>query len=482
MTARVWLAAAVSSIALITACVTNPATGGRTFNILSEDREIALGKQSDAQIRQEMGVYDDPEWQAYVSRVGQAMAKQSHRPSLPWTFTVLDASAINAFALPGGYLYVTRGILPFLGNEAELANVLGHEIAHVTALHGANAYSEQVVLGTSFGIASLFAGPRERAVLEAANLATGLLFLKHGRDAELEADSFGVQYAAQGGWNPSGMAGMLSTLGRLSDADGQSRGVPNFLSTHPLPADRIEHVRDVAEKARTASSTRVNEDDFARRLDGLVFGDSREQGIVRGRDFLHPIMRIALTFPQGWTVSNGSTAVNAVPPQGQGIGMVLDVIDAQGRTPAQAGRAAMEDAGFSLQSGDAISINGLNGWAGVFAGDDGQNTYGVRAAFLAHAGRVYRIAGIAPAASYASAEPTFAAVIRSFRGMSQAEADAIQPARIDFYTARQGDTWESLAKSLGRGAVSANALAIMNGSSPSTPPAVGTRLRVVIGD
>ncbi|MGE3342246.1 MAG: M48 family metalloprotease, partial [Vicinamibacterales bacterium] len=114
MTARVWLAAAVSSIALITACVTNPATGGRTFNILSEDREIALGKQSDAQIRQEMGVYDDPEWQAYVSRVGQAMAKQSHRPSLPWTFTVLDASAINAFALPGGYLYVTRGILPFL--------------------------------------------------------------------------------------------------------------------------------------------------------------------------------------------------------------------------------------------------------------------------------------------------------------------------------------------------------------------------------
>jgi predicted Zn-dependent protease len=174
--------------------------------------------------------------------------------------------------------------------------------------------------------------------------------------------------------------------------------------------------------------------------------------------------------------------VNAVPTEGQGVGMVLDLIDAQGRTPAQAGRAAMEEAGFSLQSGDAITVNGLNGWTGVFAGDDGQNTYGVRAAFFAHAGRVYRIAGIAPAASFSSAESTFASVIRSFRGLSQSEADAIQPARIDFHTARAGDTWESLAKSLGRGAISANALAIMNGSSPSTPPVAGARLRVVIGD
>ncbi len=482
MTARVWLGAAVSSIALITACVTNPATGGRTLNILSEEREVALGKQSDAQIRQEMGVYADQDWQAYVNRVGQAMAKQSHRPSLPWTFTVVDASAINAFALPGGYIYLTRGILPFLQNEAEMANVLGHEIAHVTALHGAEAYSRQTLVGGSLGIASLFANPQQRTALEFASVATGLLFLKYGRDAELQADSFGVQYAAQGGWNPSGMAGMLGTLGRLSEADGQSRGVPNFLSTHPLPADRIEHVQEIAAKARTDSSTRVNEDEFTRRLDGLVFGDSREQGIVRGRDFLHPIMRIALTFPQAWTISNGSTAVNAVPPDGQGIGMVLDLVDAQGRTPAQAGRAAMEEAGFSLQSGDALTVNGLNGWVGVFAGDDGQNTYGVRAAFFGHSGRVYRIAGIAPAASFSSADSTFAAVIRSFRGLSQAEADAIQPARIDFHTARTGDTWESLATSLGRGAISANALAIMNGSSPGTPPVTGARLRVVIGD
>jgi predicted Zn-dependent protease len=477
---KITIALALVGAGLV-ACATNPATGKRILNILSENEEVAIGKQSDAQIREEMGVYGDQDWQTYVNTVGQTMAKASHRANLPWTFTVVDASAINAFALPGGYIYVTRGILPFLRNEAELANILGHEIAHVTAQHGAQAYSKQVFAGVGLGVGQILLPPDKRVFAEAAGLGLGLLFLKHGREQELEADRLGVGYAAATGWNPSGMAGMLRTLGRLSEASGSSRGVPNFLSTHPLPADRVEAIGAIADAARTSSSTRVDADEFARRLDGLVFGDSREQGIIRGRDFLHPILRIALRFPENWNISNGATAVTAQAEGNNEAAMVLEVAQAEGRSAAQVGRAQMAEAGFVERSADTTSINGLPAYVGVFDGGDDTQQYTVRAAFIEAVGRVYLLAGIATPTAFAGADATFRSAIGSFRALSQSEADGIQPARIDFHTVRAGDTWESLARTLADGAVSASALAIMNGADPGSAPAAGTRVRVVVG-
>ena len=174
------------------ACVTNPATGRSQLNMLSEAQEIALGREADQQVRAEMGVYDDAGWQAYGTRVGMAMAKKSHRPNLPWSFVVVDASAVNAFALPGGFIYVTRGILPFLQSEAELANVLGHEIAHVTALHGASAYSKQQLSGIGLGVGRILAPERYQVLFGVAEASLSLLYLKHGRAAEIEADRLGV--------------------------------------------------------------------------------------------------------------------------------------------------------------------------------------------------------------------------------------------------------------------------------------------------
>jgi len=466
-------------VATAIACVTNPATGQRQFNILSEGDEVALGKQSDAQIRQEMGVYADQPLQDYVNRVGQAMAKTSHRPQLPWTFAVVDASAINAFALPGGYIYLTRGILPFLRDEAEMANVIGHEIAHVTAMHGATAYSRQQGIGLGLGIGRIFAPENRQGLFSIAEGAFGLLFLKHGRDAELEADRLGVGYAANSGWNPSGMAGMLSTLGRLSEASGSSRGVPNFLSTHPLPEDRVAQVQSVADAARTATSTRVNADNFARRIDGLVFGDSREQGIVRGRDFLHPILRMALQFPAGWQISNGAQQVVAQPEGDQPMAVMMEIVDDGGRSPAQAGRARMAQAELTERAGESTTINGLPAFVGVFSGGTGNEAIVARVAFISHAGRLYQVAGVAAENAFSQADPTFRQVIGSFRGMTAAEADRVQPARVDFHTVRTGDTWASLAKTSG-GAVTASALAIMNGADPSSTPKAGMRVRVVI--
>lgn len=205
---------------------------------MSEAQEIAIGQEQDAQIRAEMGVYRDEALQDYVSRIGLALAAHSERPRLPWQFTVVDSAAINAFALPGGYIYLTRGILPFLGSEAELAGVLGHEIGHVTARHAAQQYTRAV--GGTAGLAVLgILVPKTQGLVGASSQALGMLFLKYGRDDELEADGLGAQYAVRGKWDPAGVPGMLSTLGRLDEAAGDTRGVPNWLATHPHPLVRV---------------------------------------------------------------------------------------------------------------------------------------------------------------------------------------------------------------------------------------------------
>jgi predicted Zn-dependent protease len=463
-------------VALVAACVTNPATGGKSFNTLSEANEVALGRQADAQVRQEMGVYDDAAWQSYVSRVGLTLARKSHRPSLPWTFAVVDASAVNAFALPGGFIYLTRGILPFLRDEAELANVLGHEIAHVTALHGAQAYSKQQFAGGALAIGQIFAPRKYQGLLGVAEGALGLMFLKHGRDAEREADQFGVGYAAGNGWDPAGMTGMLTTLGRLSEASGSSRGVPNFLSTHPAPADRIEELRATVAAVTGTGSRTTNAADFNRRLDGLVFGDSREQGMVRGRAFVHPILRFSLEFPDGWQIANGAQQVVAQPPQEAPFAMILQVVADASRPPAEVARAVMAEAQMTAHSGGNTTINGLRAFVGTFSGE-GQV---VNAAFIASGGQTYLLAGISTEAAFNSGQRAFSETIGSFRSLSQREADAIQPDRVDSYTVRSGDTWASIAQGISKGAISGPSLAVMNGSAPDDRPAAGARIRVVV--
>ncbi|MBA3887465.1 MAG: M48 family metalloprotease, partial [Acidobacteria bacterium] len=224
------------------ACATNPATGERQFSLMSEAQEVQIGKEVDVEIRREMGVYDNAELQQYVSRIGQRLARASERPELPWQFAVVDEPAVNAFAVPGGYIYLTRGILAFLHDEDQLAGVLGHEIGHVTARHSAQQYTKQTTAGVGLALLGIFV-PEARPFQGITETAAGLLLLRYGRDHERQADRLGVQYTAQTGYDPAGVAGMLTTLARLDEAAGERRGVPNWLSTHPAPADRVVEVQ-----------------------------------------------------------------------------------------------------------------------------------------------------------------------------------------------------------------------------------------------
>jgi predicted Zn-dependent protease len=465
----------------IAACATNPATGKKEISLMSESQEISLGQQMDAEVRREMGVYNDPELQRYVESVGMKLARASQRPNLPWHFTVVDEPAVNAFALPGGYIYVTRGILPFLKDETQLAGVLGHEIGHVTARHSAQQYTKATTAGLGLTLLSIFV-PETRPLQGAAETALGVLFLKHGRDDEVQADQLGVDYTAKTGWNPEGVAGMLKTLSRLDEASGSNRGVPNWLSTHPAPADRVTQVHAYIQKAGIPVGTAGTADkaDFLRHVDGIVFGDSPSDGIVRGNEFLHPDLRLALKFPQGWEIQNSASQVMAKAPERENYMLLQLVPNARGSVD-QIAQTGMSSAGFRQLNGQRSQINGMEAYVGTYQGSlEGLGNVVTTAAHIVHERNVYLLAGLAPPNQYESAQQEFTASIRSFKELSREEAARIRPNRVDVYTVRSGDTWQSIAQRTGEGTLKPATLAIMNDYEPSQQPRAGDRIKVVV--
>jgi predicted Zn-dependent protease len=482
LASRLAIGLGVASL-LLTACATNPVTGRNEFNLMSEAQEVQLGQQSDPEIRREMGVYDDVALQEYVSGVGMRMAASSQRPDLPWHFTVVDSPAINAFALPGGYIYITRGILAYLDDEAELAGVLGHEIGHVTARHSAKQYSKATGASLGLALGSIFF-PETRALGSAAESGLGLLFLKYGRDDELQADQLGARYAANNGWDPVGMQDMLRTLSRV-DEQADRRGVPNYLATHPAPTDRVERIEQTVSTLRAdapADRFKTDRADFLRRVDGLVFGENPREGVVRGGQFLHPDLRFAVTFPDGWDIQNSKQQVVAKAP-GAEIYILLDLIkQPQGSTIQEVALADMRRAGFQAVQGGETTINGLPAFMGTFEGSmQNLGRIGVRAAYVPINRTVYRVAGLTTAANFDRAQEDFTRSLRSFRELSAREAAEVRPNRIDLYTVRSGDTWQSIAQGPGKSNVPAAKLAIMNSVSVSEQPQAGDRIKIVVG-
>jgi predicted Zn-dependent protease len=467
-------------VVLVASCATNPVTKEREFTLMSESQEIAMGRESDAQVRAEMGVYNNAELSTYVSEIGLRLAKLSERPTLPWQFTVVDQPAINAFALPGGFIYITRGILPFLDDEAELAGVLGHEIGHVTARHSVRQYTRTVGGVVALGALGVFV-PAARPFGQISEQALGLLFLKYGRNDELQADQLGARYEASGGWDPAGVPGMLSTLGLLDEASGDRKGIPNWLSTHPEPLARVAEIKPTVSELKSGRSNYVtNRDALVRRIEGVIYGDNPEQGITRGSTFLHPPLRFRLDFPSKWEIANSPQQVVAKAPDADVFMLLQGVTKPQGSTVREVALAHMQAAGFRAVSGDRTTINGLDAFVGVYQGKiEGLGDVASRAAHIAHGGAYYLVAGLVPPAGFDSVDGTVTSSIRSFRPLTAAEVQAIRPARVDIHVVREGDTWESLAARSG-GAIKASTLAVMNHSTPDASPRVGARIKIVV--
>lgn len=475
------LACIVAPALCLASCATNPVTGRRQVSFMGEGQEVALGQRMDPQIRQELGVYDDAEWQRYVTEIGSQLARGSHRPQLPWSFAVVDTPTVNAFALPGGYIYVTRGLLAHLGSEAELAGVLGHEIGHVTARHAAEQYTRSTSAQLGLALGSILF-PEVRPYGDLAGTGLGLLALRYGRQDEIEADRLGAEYASRSGWDPAGIAGMLRTLGRLGEARTDRRGVPNWLSTHPDPATRVQEIEPVVARLRPAggADAREGRDAYLRRLDGLMFGDNPKEGLVRGRTFVHPGLRIAVEFPDGWPVQNAPSRVSATAPDGQQL-MFLDVVPPP-REPSlgDVARRNMAAAGLRPIDGRPERLDAADAFVGTF---EGQLQSGgrvlARAAYIAAGSNVYRLAGVATERAFPGAERRFDEAIQSFRQLSAAEAERIRPLRVHLHTVGPGETWASIAQGPSAGNLTPAALAVLNGASAGEPPRAGDRVKVV---
>jgi predicted Zn-dependent protease len=425
-----------------------------------------------------MGVYNDAELQRYVNDIGQALARKSHRPNLPWSFTVVDSPAINAFALPGGYVYVTRGILAYLDDESELAGVLGHEIAHITARHAAQAYTRQAQAGIGLAILSIFV-PSAAPFTDIGAAGMSVLFMRHGRAAEIEADRLGVEYGSGAGYDPAGVPRFLATLARVNALS--ERGVPNWLSTHPDPGLRVTKAEPVAGKFVSETAKTVNRDQYLERIHGLVFGDDVKDGIVRANEFLHPLLRIALTFPEGWELTNTTEAVLAREPGTSHYMVLQEVEQPRSRSVGDVALEAMRKAGYTLVDGRLERISGFEAHVGLYRGtakDVGKVQ--MRAAHIALGRQMYVVAGFAPEAEFAVVDRDITSSMQTFRQLSAAEASRVQPNRIDFYTVKQGDSWQSIAARQGKSLVNAATLAIMNDREVHVQPQPGDRVKIVI--
>lgn len=409
-------------------CAVNPATGSREFSLVSEAQEIQMGREADPQIVAQMGLYPDSAVQRYVRDIGLRMAARSERPGLPWTFRVLDDPTVNAFALPGGFIYVTRGILTHLTNEAELAGVLGHEIGHVTARHSANQMSRAQIAQLGLGVGMVFS----ETVREYAGLASqsmGLLFLKFGRADESQADELGIRYMTREGYDPRELAGVMRMLARTSELSSGGGRVPEWLSTHPDPANRSEAILRQVASGDHASARRVEREGFLRQIDGMPFGANPREGFTANGIFHHPDLAFRID-TQGWAVDNQKSAVQFVAPEGEAV----VVLTLEGGTPDAALRDFAKLEGVTVGQERRTDINGAAAVQAAFQAASQDETLAGEVVFLSHDGNTYRLLGLSSVAGWSRHANAARAVQRSFRRETDRAVLAAQPARLDVVT------------------------------------------------
>lgn len=417
--------AVLGVVAGLASCAMNPVTGERQLALVSESQEIQIGREVAAGAEQQFGLVEDAALQAYVHRLGTQLAQASERPELPWTFRVADDATPNAFAAPGGFIFITRGLLALLRNEAELVSILGHEIGHVTARHSVAMMSRAQLAQLGLGIGSMISP----TVAQFGDLAAGglqLLFLSYGRDAERQADDLGYRYALEQGYDVREMTNVFAALQQSAQLAGQSQ-VPSWLATHPYPEDRIARIeKKLATLPPVADSRRVGEAEYLARIDGLAYGDDPRKGYFEANRFLHPELAFRIDFPQGWRTQNLAQAVVAGSPKEDAIIQLMLVPG----TLKEAADKFFSQQGLTAGRVGSQKVNGLAAIAGVFEAQTEQTRLGGVATFVSLEGRTYRILAYTPAPQLAGYEKMFRAAGASFARLTDAQALARQPQRL----------------------------------------------------
>ncbi|PWC32547.1 M48 family metalloprotease [Azospirillum sp. TSO35-2] len=471
-----WLA--VASIMMAPA----PARAGLLDGSLFGGDEAALGAQEHPKILAQFGgAVKDPRLQGYIDQLGRKLASTTDLAREPWTFTVLDSDVVNAFALPGGYVYVTRGLLALAEDEAEVAGVLAHEIGHVTAHHSAQRQTRQTIAGlVAAGVGMVFGSD---ALAQLAGLGGTAMVASYSREQELEADRLGVGTLQRAGYDPFAMATFLETLRRDSQyeglrADKKATDGFDFFASHPQTEARVREAADLA-RALPRGGARP-QDPYLAAVDGMIYGDSPENGYVRGRTFAHPQLGIAFTVPPGYALLNGSDQVIAKGPNG--TAMAFDGGSSAGVSDPAAFLANVWGKGASLQNLERVTIGGQPAATATTRGEtDGESADIRLVAVRMPDGRMYRFTFLAPAGALARYDGDFQAAANSFHRLTAQEAARYQPRRVQVVTVRPGDSVDGFIRRMPQEPYAEELFRIINDLPPGTPLEPGRRVKVIVG-
>ena len=434
---------------LLASCALNPVTGRQELSVVSPEREAAQGKDAAAQVEREIGLVKDPKLTAYIERIGARLAQYSPRRDVAYRFFIADMPEANAFALPGGYIYVSRGLLALANSEDEVAGVIGHEIGHVAARHAAQRETRAMgvgilsVLGT---IAAGMAGGAEAAQMASqfGQVAGAGLIASYGRDQERQSDQIGQDIAARAGWDPAGLADFLVTLEREGTLQsGKSRN-PSFLDSHPQPGERAVTARARAPELPRGAAPRIAKGRAAylERIEGILVGPDPAQGVFEKNVFVQPALDFAIEFPAGWQFKNTREAVAAGSPRRDAI-IVLEMQGASGDPQDAARRWQQANRVGFVQSG-ATRIGGWPAFRGLAQAQTQQGSIALDVTFIQHPSGTYRITAMTSPSLYRSAAPIFASVAQSFRAIRADERERAKPMRLRVVAARSGESLPEL--------------------------------------
>lgn len=468
-----------ASIVMLQGCATNPVTGKRQL-AMSESWEISTGRANHPKILQEYSVYEDPELQAYLNEIGQRLAKKSHRSHLDFTFTLLDSPQVNAFALPGGFIYVTRGIMAYMTKESHLAGVLGHEIGHVTAAHGAQRAAQAQLGGLATAAVAIGTGNRE--LIQASQMLGGALISGYGRTQELESDRLGAEYIAQNNYAPDDM---VDVIGILKDQElfarekakregREPQGYHGLFSTHPKNDQRLQEVIAAADRLRDTSQPTPDDGKFLRLTNGLAYGESEKQGITRGNKFYHKNLDLFVEFPQGWRIQNTPSVLAALAPDGSKmIQMRMDSV-----APPVDGVRYLGSKFPQFRDARNVQTTEDTAVAGVATISDQRTgaSQNLRVAMVTRGNQAFVLSG---AGKTTLPNQEFFDVAKSVRRLKTNEVKLAEGRYIELITAKRGDTIASLAKRSNLDDYAEAQIRLINGLYPDGEPSPGQVIKII---
>jgi len=474
----IWLALIALTVGLsLASCMMNRATGESHLNLISESQEIAMGQQADSQIVTSLGLYNNAALQSYVQALGTKLAKTSERPSLPWTFRVVDDPVVNAFAVPGGFIYVTRGLMSYVENEAELSGVIGHEIGHVTAQHTVHSMSNQQL--TQIGItAGGIIAPKLQRYGQYLNAGLGLLYLKFSRDDESQADHLGFRYMVRAQKDPRQMIRVFDMLNRISQSSGGG-SMPEWLETHPDPVNRsADFQKEIDTLKLDMSLLSVNQDSYLHLVDGMIFGQNPRDGFFRDNHFFHPDLEFEFLFPSGWQTVNQKATVAAVSSSQDAV---LEITMAKGTSSANAATQFFGQEGLKPERLQTSNINGLPAVSAKFSAQTSTGVLRGKAAFVEYKGLIYQLLGFTTEELWTKYQDIIVGSIGSFKRLTDSKILQMQPMHVKMITVKNQSTLAELAK-LEVSPVTLETLAIINQTATSASFKVGDRVKMVIGE